>query len=38
MRFLEPKSGHTIRVYECECGQKTWLSEAGLKQGSISLN
>jgi hypothetical protein len=24
LRMLDPRSGRTIRMFECKCGQRTW--------------
>ena len=29
-RMLDPRRGHTVRVFECECGEQTWTDEASL--------
>lgn len=26
--MLEPKSGKTFRVYQCDCGEKSWTEES----------
>ena len=29
-RMLDPRSGHTVRVFECECGEQTWTDDVSL--------
>lgn len=26
-RMLDPKTGHTVRMFRCQCGEQTWASD-----------
>jgi len=27
-RMLDPRKGHTLRMYSCTCGEQTWTTNA----------
>jgi len=29
LKMLNPTNGHTLRVFKCECGERTWTASVG---------